>query len=148
MTNFSKRRLTGRTAAIAHFDLLACVGSFLFLLVCCGKDCGSLEGQWNNREGQYFVFQPDGKGLWLTRFGTEVDSVAFRYTLDCQADPAHLDLTDFGSGPHQGKTLYAILQWSNDTSFRMRYEPGTSEADRPAAFDSDQTLKFFKGTGQ
>lgn len=124
---------------------VACTAFLLLLPACVGKPpCYELNGQWTTREGQDLVFMPGGDALWLTRFGSLFDTVRLRYRLDCSQAPASLDLTDFQSGPHKGKTLFGILEWPSDSSFRLRYEPGLLSSVRPQAFDPEQTLKFYR----
>jgi hypothetical protein len=115
------------------------------LLGGCGPsaDCHELSGRWSDREGQDILFQANGAALWLTRFGSHFDTVPFRFRLDCSRHPATLDLTDFTRGPNVGKTLFAILEWTSDSTFRLRYEVGTQEELRPTEFDNETTLKFF-----
>jgi hypothetical protein len=124
-------------------SLAACC---LFVFSQCRPDavCGSLEGAWSERDGQIFVFQNDGSGLWLTRFGSRADTVRFRYRLDCKQKPVALDFTDFESGPHTGKMLLGIVEWLSDSSFRMRHEQGIQSDARPKDFDDEQTLKLFR----
>lgn len=117
--------------------------AFLALQGCTGSDCRDISGRWSNREGQTFEFRPDGKALWLVRFGSQVDSVQMEYQYNCKTRPAQLDLTGFQSGPLTGKTLFGILEWNSDSSFRFDAEAGAGPEVRPATFDSDQTQKFF-----
>lgn len=116
----------------------------IHLMGCGGNSCAEPTGTWTNREGQSFVFSPEGKGLWLTKFGTTFDTVFFNYLIDCKNDPAVIDMKGFNAGPHEGKTLYGIIEMSTDSSFRFRYETGQEPSVRPETFDSDQTLKFYK----
>ncbi len=109
-----------------------------------GADCGDLNGRWSTHEGQEIIFNAGGNALWLTKFGSQYDSVRLRYELDCKHAPATLDLSDFQQGPHKGKTLYGILEWQSDTSFRLRYEPGLRPEVRPKAFDPEQTVDYFR----
>lgn len=102
--------------------------------------CRAPEGAWINPDGFQFVFLPENNMLWLTQFGTQYDTVHLRYTLDCGTAPAGLDLSNFDAGPHRGKTLYGIMEWTSDSSFRFRYEQDA----RPAVFDSDQTMRFVR----
>lgn len=111
---------------------------------CTDPPCRSLEGHWTNREGQSFQFLPGGKALWLIRFGSQVDTFRMEYRYNCKKQPAELDLSGFQSGPLKGKTLYGILEWSNDSSFRFDSETGYSVDVRPSAFENDQTQKFFR----
>ena len=106
--------------------------------------CKALIGRWTTREGQDFIFQSGGKALWLFQFGSSFDTAYLDYRLDCSQKPAALDLSNFKNGPHLGKTLYGIIEWSSDSTFRLRYEPGTVPEVRPAAFDNEQSLKFHK----
>jgi len=69
------------------------------------------------------------------------------YRYDCSKRPVELDLFGFQSGPLTGKTLFGVLEWSSDTSFRFNAEPGTDAVARPQTFESDQTLKFFRNAG-
>ncbi len=119
---------------------------FLCLLLCssCGpmSSCRELTGHWTTHEGQDLVFAPDGSALWLTKFGSQYDTVRMRFKFDCAARPVTLDLSDFRNGPHSGKMLFGIFDWSSDSSFRFRYEVGTRPEDRPQAFDVEQTQKF------
>ena len=111
---------------------------------CVDKTCTQPTGAWTNREGQSFVFSSEGKGLWLTRFGTSFDTVSFNYLIDCKDDPTAIDLKGFNTGPYEGQALYGIIEMSTDSSFRLRYESGADASVRPTAFDADQTLKFYR----
>ena len=126
-----------------HLTLLGGVASIFFY--CTSKpDCYELTGRWTNREGQIFVFQPEGKGMWLLKFGSEFDTFPVRYHYDCTKQPITLDLTDFKSGPLTGKTLFGILEWASDTSFRFDAEPGTSPEERPRTFNMEQTTRYIR----
>lgn len=125
-----------------RLTLLAGVTSLFFS--CTGDACRELSGRWTNREGQVFVFQPDGKGLWLIQFGSNFDTFPMQYKYSCDAKPATLDLTGFQSGPLTGKTLFGIVDWTNDTVFRFDAEPGTSAEVRPEVFNPEQTERYFK----
>lgn len=113
----------------------------LLFVSCNSRICHELAGRWTTQEGQEMIFQ-DGKAMWLTRFGSQYDTVLFEYYLDCNPEPATVDLTRFYTGPFSGKTLYGILEWTSDTSFRIRYEPGMSVEVRPETFD-EETVRFF-----
>ncbi|HNG89970.1 MAG TPA: hypothetical protein PK858_07190, partial [Saprospiraceae bacterium] len=78
-----------------------------------GKKC-ELSGHWSTREGQDLVFLPEGKALWLTQFGSRFDTIHLQYKTECTCDGRiHLDLYDFRSGPHTGKTLYGLMEWAS-----------------------------------
>ncbi len=117
---------------------------FLLTLAACDSRsaCRELTGHWTTHEGQELVFGPDGSALWLTKFGSQYDTIRMRFSYDCAARPTTLDLMDFESGPHRGKTLYGIFDWSSDSSFRFRYEPAARPEERPKEFDMEQTQKF------
>lgn len=128
------------------FTQLALLGGAVSLFFCCNTTtpCHELTGQWSNREGQFFLFQPNGKALWLIKFGSQFDTFPVEYRYDCGQQPLTLDLTGFQSGPLTGKTLYGILEWTSDSSFRFDAEPGATPEVRPATFNTEQTMKFYK----
>ena len=127
-----------------HMYLCLVLFTVQMFVFCTNKvTCHELSGRWTTHEGQEFVFQSEGKALWLTRFGSQFDTVPFEYRLDCKAEPATIDLRNFSTGPYLGKTLFGILEWTSDTSFRLQYEPGADEWARPKEFDSEATVKFF-----
>jgi hypothetical protein len=128
----------------SFFQAIAVVILALWGSACGDKECRIPEGRWTNREGQVFVFQPNGKGLWLTRFGSVYDTVTMRYRIDCSTDPLQIDMDEFKGALYEGKQFYGILEWSSDTSFRMLYEIGSDPSDRPSTFEGDLTQKFFK----
>lgn len=108
------------------------------------SSCRDLDGRWTNREGQVFLFQPNGKALWLIQFGSQFDTFSIQYQYDCKQKPATLDLSGFHSGPLTGKTLFGIVEWSSDTAFRFDAEPGASPEVRPKAFNLEQTQRYFR----
>jgi len=126
-----------------HFALLGGVVS-LFISCTDTPPCYDLAGRWTNREGQVFLFQPEGKALWLIKFGSKFDTFPIQYAYDCKQRPAALDLSGFQNGPLMGKTLFGILEWTSDTSFRFDGEPGTSPEVRPQTFNVEQTQRYFK----
>lgn len=106
--------------------------------------CLGIEGVWTDGEGQELVFMPSDSALWLTRFGSHVDTIGFVYRMICQKRPVLIEWNQFAGGPYSGKTLYGILEWLSDTSFRVRYEPGLYEQVRPVEFDDAHTMRFRK----
>ena len=121
------------------------IAAMLLATACTQKpECGPLEGRWTNREGEDLLFLPNNQGLWLTRFGSSYDSVAFTYALDCSQNPAGLNLNNFSTGPYNGKTLFGIIEWTSDSSLRLRYEAGMNHTDRPKGFDAEATEKYFR----
>ncbi len=112
---------------------------------CESQTCHDLAGNWTNREGQTLVFQSGDKALWLLKFGSQTDSFSITYRYDCTKSPAEIDFTGFQAGPLVGKSLFGILEWKNDTSFRVDFESGTSADVRPTDFNSEQAQTFAKG---
>ena len=109
-----------------------------------GSSCPDLTGNWTNREGQFIHFKPDGTALWLIKFGSEFDTFPIQYHYDCKQQPAILDLSGFRSGPLNGKTLFGILEWTSDSSFRFDGESGTAPEVRPEKFNLEQTQQYFR----
>lgn len=129
------------------FSMLApAAAGFAFLFFACGTgaQCRDLSGHWATQEGQDLIFLPEGKALWLTRFGSRYDTNRFEYRMHCSTSLVSIDLHTFRSGPHSGTTLFGILEWSSDTSFRLRYEPGTQSDVRPTAIDNEQAIQFVR----
>lgn len=118
--------------------------SILFLFCKTENNCRELTGRWTNREGQVLSFEPDGKALWLVKFGSQFDSFPINYRYDCKQKTATLDLMNFQSGPLVGKTLFGIIEWSSDSVFRFDSEPGTSPEVRPASFNTDHLERYFR----
>ncbi len=124
--------------------LLVLLAVLQMFVTCTNKvTCHELSGRWTTREGQDFVFQHNGKALWLTQFGSQFDTVPFEYQLDCNVAPASFDLYQLNNGPYAGKKLFGILEWTSDTSFRLQYEPGMDVNSRPETFSNETALKFF-----
>jgi len=128
------------------FTHLALFSGFATLFLFCKSEnnCRELTGRWTNQEGQVFSFDPDGKALWLVKFGSQFDSFPIRYNYDCKQKIATLDLTEFKAGPLTGKTLFGIIEWANDSVFRFDAEAGTSSDARPVKFNAEHAERFFK----
>ncbi len=129
--------------SITHLALI--IGVAILLTFCkTENNCHEITGRWTNREGKILAFQPDGKALWLVKFGSQFDTFAIHYHYDCTQKTTTLDLSDFKSGPLAGKTLFGIVEWSSDSVFRFDSEPGTSAEVRPPAFDNEHVERYFK----
>ena len=129
------------------FPVYAALGAALSLLLAAcgnGSDCRVPNGSWTNREGQTLVFENDGRVLWLTKFGSSFDTTQAHFEFDCRETPASIDIIDFSNGPFKGKTVYGLLEWSSDTSFRLQYESGVDPSERPKAFDAELSQDFFE----
>ena len=123
------------------------LGLLFGLCHCTGNpDCGQLAGSWSNGEGQEWVFTPNGEALLITRFGSKSDTDLCNFHLRCDSKPAILDLSDCKSGPYSGKSVFCIIDWTSDSTFRLRYESGTQPDVRPTTFDPEQTIQFVRKT--
>ncbi|MFN0034023.1 MAG: hypothetical protein ACKVUS_03085 [Saprospiraceae bacterium] len=116
----------------------------LFLFCKTERNCRELLGRWTNREGQTLSFEPEGKALWLVKFGSQFDTFPISYRYDCTQKTATLDLMGFQSGPLVGKTLFGIIEWSSDSVFRFGAEPGVSVEARPTDFSAERTERYFR----
>ena len=124
--------------------LLAGVAALFLYCTPGANKCPEIKGRWSNREGQIFQFDPDGKALWLVKFGSQFDSFPITYHYDCSKKTNTLDLSDFKSGPMAGKTLYGIIEWTGDSIFRMSSEAGSAEDARPEKFDPEHVDRFYR----
>lgn len=118
--------------------------ALLFAFCKTENNCREITGRWTNREGKVLSFEPDGKALWLVKFGSQFDTFAIRYHYDCGQKMTTLDLSDFQTGPLVGKTLFGIVEWSSDSVFRFDSEPGTSADVRPGVFDNEHVERYFR----
>lgn len=126
------------------FQLSILAFCLLSLAACQEQTCNDITGRWTNREGRTFIVEPDGQARWLVRFGSKVETFMVTSHYDCTKDPITLDFSGFTWGPIQGKTLYAIMEWKSDTSFRFQSEPGYTPSVRPAAFSDELSVTYYK----
>ena len=111
----------------------------------------SLEGTWvgEDAEGsrQVLIFRDDNTATWKIESAQFTGSFDIEYSFDASTTPYHLDLTGFGNGPLTGQTLYGIIAFDGDESFRLDVEPGAADGDgedvRPTTF-SEQTIVYTK----
>jgi hypothetical protein len=93
------------------------------------------------------IFRDDNTATWKIESVNFTGSFDIQYTFDASTTPYRLDLTGFGTGPLEGLTLYGIIAFDGDESFRLEVEPGevggAGEEVRPAAF-SEQTVIYTK----
>lgn len=124
----------------SKFTAAVLAAAFALLQTACTdrSDCPELLGYWTKGDGQAFVFQSDGRALWLTRFGSQTDTMTSDFQLDCSQEPAAIDFTNFSDGPYQNRELRGIIQWKNPELFQLRCEAGAS---RPTKFD-ENTMVF------
>lgn len=102
----------------------------------------SLLGSWDNKSGQVLTFIAEGQALWIFYSETKRDTFEIRYTTDFSIKPHQIDLTDFKTGPLTGKTLYGIIEFTDENTIRLDFEP--SSENRPQEFDAKQTQTYFK----
>lgn len=102
----------------------------------------TLVGAWDNHNGQILVFNPGNEALWIFYSETKRDTFNIRYRTDFLQDPVYLDLTDFKSGPLKGRTLYGIVAFEKDHSFRFDCEP--AQKNRPMTFAGKQTQRYYR----
>jgi hypothetical protein len=130
-------------------------GLILWLVLLLGG-CGeaahpSLEGTWvgEDAEGsrQTLIFRDDNTATWKIESSQFTGSFDIDYTFDASTTPHHLDLSGFDTGPLAGRTLYGIMAFDGDESFRLDVEPGETGEDgavaRPLVF-GDQTVVYTK----
>ena len=128
----------------AAINLLLAYIVFAGFWSCKRTNTCKLNDRWSSKEGQDFIFIPDGKAYWLTKFGSQYDTLAFQYSLDCRKKPWAVDFKNFAAGPYAGKTLYGIIEWSSATTLRLRYEPGTLPDLRPTVSDPEQPMVLYR----
>jgi len=111
-------------------------------LTSCKQSNNKLLGSWDNKDGQILEFNNDGTALWVFYTETDRDTFEIRYTFDHSTTQNQLDLTGFSVGPLTGKTLYGIVEFRGNDTFRFDCEP--SVEDRPKTFSSDQTQTYYR----
>ena len=114
----------------------------LFLASCAHTPPTSpLLGTWvatsQNAAGSSFQFRPDGSATWNLGQPFEI-----QYQINDQATPTRLDLSGFKVGPLKGRTLYCLVELSEET-LRMDCEPTA----HPASFNPEQTQVFARQAG-
>ena len=125
------------------------VGLVGVMLVACSRTTPgpSLVGAWAGVDGAgqrtHFVFDANGKGLWVVESPESTDTTTFDWMADLEAMPHHVDLTHFDHGLLAGATMYGIFEFTGPDTFRLALEPGPpgagDRAPRPAAF-TDETV--------
>lgn len=104
------------------------------------KPCTPPLGRWTDREGREWQFLQDGRAMWLTRFGSQYDTSWCAYELRCDLQPATLEMRGFTSGPFREAQVFAIFEWSNDSTLRFQYE----KDNRPGIFSSEKAVKLYQ----
>ncbi len=135
-----------------HTRSIGLVGTGLAAALLAG--CSSappLVGRWTGENAagyrMAFVFRGDGTAAWIVTGADVADSLEIRYEFDRSAEPHHLDLTGFEHGPLAGVTMYGILEFVDNDTFRLSLEPGPpgeeGAAARPAEF-TDEAVSFAR----
>jgi uncharacterized protein (TIGR03067 family) len=99
-------------------------------------------GKWDNKSGQILDFRADGSALWIFYSEAKSDTFDIQYRSDFSKKPQEIDLTDFKMGSLKGKTLYGIIEFSDNNTIRLDFEP--TEENRPKEFDPEQTQTYYK----
>lgn len=102
----------------------------------------SLVGQWDNKKGQLLSLHADGTAWWIFYSDTKRDSFAVRYVTDLTQKPHHFDLTNFKKGPLTGKTLFGIIEFVEEDTFKFDCE--LVKENRPKDFSSSQTQTYYR----
>jgi hypothetical protein len=113
-----------------------------FGMLSCERPGDELPGRWDDRKGQIFEFNADGTALWIFYDDVGSDTFIISYSTDFTTDAKQLDLTGFKTGPLTGRTLYGIIEFRDNSSFRVDFEPSPSA--RPEKFDPEQTKTYYK----
>jgi hypothetical protein len=124
------------------FILLFFVNSFISCTTTKKLTQKDLVGAWDNKNGQILVFHPSKQALWVFYSEAKRDTFNITYRTDFLKEPKYLDLTDFKTGPLKGGTLYGIVEFEKDHSFRFDCEP--SQKNRPMTFASRQTQRYYR----
>lgn len=111
-------------------------------LLSCNQPDKKILGSWDNKNGQILSFENEGKALWIFYTDTKKDTFEISYKIDYSITPNQLDLTDFKVGPLKGNTLYGIVEFQDNNTFRFDCEP--SALNRPKTFNPTQTQVYYK----
>ena len=126
-------------------------GIMLLALLACGRGedaSQKLLGSWSGIDQQdihhTFIFHADNTMSWVL---AEAGTVHVRYRFDPSTTPYQLDLTGFQGPPLEGKSLYGILEFVDDTAIRFDCDAGPVDADgdtlRPTTF-TESTVTYTK----
>lgn len=117
----------------------------VFVAACATAEQGpSLVGTWTGVDSagirMSFVFEADGKGLWVLELPELTDTTKVDWVADMEATPYHLDLMHFDRGPLAGAAMYGIFEFSGPDALHLDLEPGPpgagDRAPRPTEFGS------------
>lgn len=106
------------------------------------RTTNSVLGKWDNKSGQILDFKADRQAFWIFYSGAKRDTFEIRYLTDFSKEPRCINLTDFKAGPLKGKTLYGIIEFTDQNTIRLDFEP--TQENRPKGFDAKQTQTYYK----
>lgn len=135
---------------------LVSLGIGVVLVAACGiaEQGPSLVGTWTGVDSagirMSFVFEADGKGLWVVELPEMTDTTKVDWVADLEPAPHHLDLMHFDHGPLAGAAMYGIFEFSGPDTVRVDFEPGPpgagDRAPRPEEFTAE-TVRFTRVPG-
>ncbi len=121
----------------------------MFVAACATAEQGpSLVGTWTGVDDagrrMSFVFEQNGKGLWVVEMPEMADTTKVDWVADMEAAPHHLDLMHFDRGPLAGAAMYGIFEFSGPDALRLDLEPGPpgagDRAPRPTEFSPEAVV--------
>ena len=126
------------------------VGLVGVMLAACSRAAPgpSLVGTWAGVDGagqrMHFVFDANGKGLWVVGSPETPDTTMVDWVVDLEVAPHHLDLMHFDHGPLAGAAMYGIFEFSGPDALRLDLEPGPpgagDRAPRPPEFTAESMV--------
>lgn len=142
--------IVNRGGAVKHLVFLG-LGVVLVAACATAEQVPSLVGTWTGVDSagirMSFVFEADGKGLWMVELPEMTDTTKVDWVADMETAPHHLDLAHFDHGPLAGAALYGIFEFSGPDTFRLDLEPGPpgagDRAPRPTEF-TGETVEFSR----
>jgi len=133
---------------------LVVLGIIGFLASCAGdavedKQSYDIIGTWSNESGTFtYVFMEDGEAKWLIQRPENVDTLTGKYRFVSDSLPMQLDFYDFETRMLNGKDVYGIVEFTNDSTLRYDNELAASPEEaldrRPTTFNEYQTATFYK----
>jgi len=114
----------------------------LVVVACAHDDTQKLLGEWSGVDAhdnhQTFIFNADNTVTWII---AAAGTLNVDYRFDSDTSPYQLDLLGFNTPPLENKTLFGIIEFMGNNSFRFDCEAGQSDQNgekfRPASFTKD-----------
>jgi len=126
---------------------LLAIAYLLQLFACAGNGSGPLQGEWENKRGQVFVFQPGEEMLWIQPTGETKDTFFMRYRFDETKQPAPIDFFSIANGPFKGKKMYGLVELLEDErgqAIRCNIRVGADTTSRPQSMSDGSTTLYVK----